>query len=206
MKIKNILLALMLTMPLASISQNNSSDDGELRTVPSGYTDLGLPSGTLWKNVNAPGIYTYDDAVEKFGETVPTIGNWNELEEECDFEWTSKGFKVTGPNGNYIILPATKRWDCDEGTISTYDKTGSYWTYNYRGSVYAYGYLISVSYGSGTGDQYRCSKFAIRQIHKKRMHREKVEEKNENNTQTNTAVETQNNTPAPTETNTQTPE
>lgn len=32
-----------------------------------GYVDLGLPSGTLWKNKNEEGFYTYDDAVSKFG-------------------------------------------------------------------------------------------------------------------------------------------
>ena len=40
-----------------------------------GYVDLGLPSGTLWKNANEGGddaLYTYDEAVSMFGDKLPT--------------------------------------------------------------------------------------------------------------------------------------
>ena len=33
---------------------------------PTGYVDLGLPSGTLWKDKNENGFFTYDEAVSRF--------------------------------------------------------------------------------------------------------------------------------------------
>ena len=36
------------------------------------YVDFGLPSGTLWKSVDEPGLYTYDEATSKFGDQLPT--------------------------------------------------------------------------------------------------------------------------------------
>ncbi|MCH5222833.1 MAG: fibronectin type III domain-containing protein [Muribaculaceae bacterium] len=42
--------------------------------------------------------------------TLPTAADWEELFNSCKLEWTSdngvEGFKVTGPNGNSIFLPA----------------------------------------------------------------------------------------------------
>ena len=51
--------------------------------VSLGYTDLGLPSGTIWKNFNATGFYTYDEAVSQFGNRLPTKEQWEELKAEC---------------------------------------------------------------------------------------------------------------------------
>ena len=42
--------------------------------------------------------------------TLPTAGDWEELFNSCSLDWTNvdgvDGFKVTGPNGNSIFLPA----------------------------------------------------------------------------------------------------
>ena len=56
--------------------------------VATGYTDLGLPSGTIWKNFNATGFYTYDDAVKQFGSRLPSKAQWEELKAECQWLWT----------------------------------------------------------------------------------------------------------------------
>lgn len=75
------------------------------------FVDLGLPSGTLWKNQketsyrNYEGQYTYDEAIETFGNQLPTQEQWQELISKC--EWTHMGtglYKVTGPNGNFIEI------------------------------------------------------------------------------------------------------
>ncbi|MBQ3982262.1 MAG: hypothetical protein II633_00665, partial [Bacteroidales bacterium] len=78
-----------------------------------GYTDLGLPSGTIWKNFNATGFYTYDEAVSQFGNRLPTKQQWEELKAECQWSWNGSGYKVTGPNGNSIVLPASGIRYCD---------------------------------------------------------------------------------------------
>lgn len=54
----------------------------------------------------------YDAATANWGSTwrMPTREECEELVEECTWEWTTQngvyGMKVTGPNGNYIFLPA----------------------------------------------------------------------------------------------------
>jgi hypothetical protein len=58
------------------------------------------------------GNSTYDVARAKWGASwrLPTEKELYELESKCKWEWTTingkKGYKVTGPNGNSIFLPA----------------------------------------------------------------------------------------------------
>lgn len=70
------------------------------------YVDLGLPSGTQWKTTNESGYYTYDQAVAAFGRNLPSKSQLIELNEKCSWEWSGNGYKVIGPNGNSIFLPA----------------------------------------------------------------------------------------------------
>jgi hypothetical protein len=46
------------------------------------YVDLGLPSATLWKAVDEPGFYTYDEAMNKFNNQLPTSAQLEELKKE----------------------------------------------------------------------------------------------------------------------------
>ena len=92
-----------------------------------GYTDLGLPSGTKWKNFNATGFYTYDEAVSQFGNRLPTKEQWEELKAECQWSWNGSGYKITGPNGNSIVLPASGYRGCD-GSVYHVGSYGSYWS------------------------------------------------------------------------------
>lgn len=83
-----------------------------------GLVDLGLPSGTLWKNQNEGGDYaryTYDEAVSKFGNKLPTVQQLKELINNCTWTWTGNGYRVTGPNGNFITLPAAGIRNCERG-------------------------------------------------------------------------------------------
>ena len=68
-----------------SKSSNNSgrSNTSNRKPVQQGYTDLGLPSGTIWKNFNSTGLYNYDQAVSTFGNSLPTKEQWEELKKEC---------------------------------------------------------------------------------------------------------------------------
>ncbi len=94
-----------------------------------GYVDLGLPSGTLWKKDNEMGFYSYKKAVDKFGSTLPTIAQFRELIKECQWEWIGNGFKISGSNGNYILLPAVGYDPC--GIYSSLEELGDcgkYWT------------------------------------------------------------------------------
>ena len=98
------------------------------------YVDLGLPSGTKWKlanEVNAADtmydFYTYDEAVAAFEDALPTKGQVQELKDGCQWSWTGNGYRVTGPNGNSIVLPAAGSRGCD-GDIYDVGSYGYYWT------------------------------------------------------------------------------
>ena len=58
---------------------------------------------------------------------MPTYAEWDELREQCSWEWTltndTEGFNVIGPNGNRIFLPATGYF------IGLSYKSGSYGGY-----------------------------------------------------------------------------
>lgn len=51
----------------SKIVVTETSDKRTVPYVPQGYVDLGLPSGTLWKNSNEFGYYNFNDAVNRFG-------------------------------------------------------------------------------------------------------------------------------------------
>jgi hypothetical protein len=105
--------------------------------VSLGYTDLGLPSGTIWKNFNATGFYTYDEAVSLFGNRLPTKEQWEELKAECQWSWNGSGYKVTGPNGNSIVLPASGFRNCD-GIVRGVGSYGHYWSSTPKDSDFAW--------------------------------------------------------------------
>ena len=92
-----------------------------------GLVDLGLPSGTLWKDKNeAGGFYTFTYAAKRFGSNIPTNEQFEELSNECKWIWTGNGYKVIGPNGNFIILPASgTRYD---GKVDNVGTKGVYWS------------------------------------------------------------------------------
>lgn len=115
-------------------SSSGSDTMSTKKTVVQGYTDLGLPSGTLWKNENQPGRYTHKEAVKEFGSQLPTKEQWEELRTECVWSWTGGGYKVTGRNRNYIILPAEGYRSCSSayGFESCFTQAvgdvGKYWS------------------------------------------------------------------------------
>jgi len=95
-------------------SNNPSNPDDEPTVIPivvpiEGYTNLGLPSGTQWKESNESGLFEYYKALELFQNQMPTSKQFEELKEKCTWVWNGNGYTVTGPNGNSINLPAAGR-------------------------------------------------------------------------------------------------
>lgn len=116
----------------AELKRQREAERKKTELLKSFYVDLGLPSGTWWGKTNAGGyLYTYDEAVSKFGSELPTKTQWEELKSRCTWTWTPqngvKGYKVTGPNGNSIFLPAAGGRYCsgDVVYVGTY---GNYWS------------------------------------------------------------------------------
>lgn len=98
------------------------------------YVDLGLSSGTKWKSVNEKGFYTYDRAKRNFGSRLPTREQWMELRNECDWIWKGMGFKVIGPNGKSITLPAAGYRCCNGDDVDLVGDNGFYWSSTPDGS------------------------------------------------------------------------
>ncbi|MDY6372557.1 MAG: hypothetical protein SPL12_09740 [Bacteroidales bacterium] len=132
------------------------------KMVVQGYTDLGLPSGTIWKNFNDTGFYSYNEAVNQFGNRMPTKEQWEELKAECQWFWTGSSYKITGPNGNSIYLPVLGGRSCN-GYTSGAGSYGGYWSSTPFRSDHAW-YL-----GSYSGEVYmnrasRCSGYSVRLV------------------------------------------
>ncbi len=115
---------IVVTAPQNKYGNSQSKE----KAVPEGYVDLGLPSGTKWKDKNqGGGFYTYDEAVRAFGNSLPTKEQFEELKNFCEWTWTGNGYKVTGDNGNSIFLPASGyRW-CN-GDVDYVGSRGLYWS------------------------------------------------------------------------------
>ncbi len=116
----------------------------ESKKVPAGYVDLGL--SVYWKNSdekNPPDAtgYTYDDAMKKFGNQLPTKAQYEELKSKCTWTWDSskKGYNVKGSNGNSIFLPASGD--------DVYNTSGYYWSSTPNGSedAWLFGFIYSKS-------------------------------------------------------------
>ena len=109
---------------------------------PDGYVDLELPSGARWKSMNEDGFYTYTQAVHFFGENLPTKSQWQELIGYCRWEWTGRGYKVVGKNGNFIYLPAEGLISVEDGHVLS--ECGFYWSSTIypgrEGSAYRLGF------------------------------------------------------------------
>lgn len=106
--------------------------------VPDGYVDLGLPSGTLWKAENEDcGLIKYDQAVNFYGNSLPTKEQWEELKNSCLWTWTGNGYKVKGKSGESITLPAAGYRSCD-GELYNVGSYGRYWSSTPDGSESAW--------------------------------------------------------------------
>ena len=134
------------------------------------YVDLGLPSGTKWKasnEINADDaqydFFTYDEAVSRFGNRLPTKEQCEELNAVCQWMWNGSGYRVTGPNGNYIVLPAAGDRFCS-GSVRYVGSNGSYWSSTPKDSDFAWVLgFFSGSVGMYNGS--RCYGFSVRLVH-----------------------------------------
>ena len=119
------------------------------------YVDLGLSVKWATCNFGATsseeyGTYMdYDKALvacKYWGGTwrLPTKEEMSELVDFCSWNWTTQngfnGYKVTGPNGNSIFLPATGRRD--GSSLDYAGEDGFYWSSTpYESSIFGAYYL-----------------------------------------------------------------
>ena len=91
-------------------------------------------SRTYGKSMNdISGNASYDAACANWGGTwrLPSKREMEELENKCSWKWITQsganGYKVTGPNGNSIFLPAAGR--CYGSSRGNVGKRGFYWSF-----------------------------------------------------------------------------
>ena len=138
----------------AATLQQEAEEEERRKTAlrAQGWIDLGLPSGTLWKDQNeAGGFYTYDQALAKFGSSLPTKEQLKELKDSCRWTWNGNGYKVEGPSGESIVLPAAGYRYCD-GSVRYVGSNGNYWSSTPNGSEYA----LYLYFDSGKVAVYTC--------------------------------------------------
>lgn len=116
-------------------SQNSQSESAK-------FVDLGLPSGTLWKSKNEDGgFYAYYEAVHKFGSNLPTKEQMEELKGSCKWIKIDNGFKVVGPNGNSITIPAVGFRDWNNQVYGVGNRS-YYWSSSLKDSRTAWIFCI----------------------------------------------------------------
>ena len=101
------------------------------------FVDLGLPSGTKWKNNSEKGTYAFAQAVRYYDGFLPTSGQFKELVDNCTWTWMGTGYKVVGRNGNNIFLPA----EFERGD----DHLGAFWSITKDENGCCYGLLCYAS-------------------------------------------------------------
>jgi len=149
-------------------NNNNQETPGGGGGTVADYVDLGLPSGTKWKSANEEGdengFYTYDQAMNAFGDNLPTKEQMEELKDNCTWEWQNEGYKVTGTNGNSIFLPAEGCRYC-EGEVDNVGYVGYYWPSTPYDSENAW-YLGFASGGVFVYSHERCYGHSVRLVQK----------------------------------------
>lgn len=125
---------------ISNLGTDNAEDSGEFYAwgelePKSEYTRLTwtvdmLPSGVLTEITGNP---KYDAATYKLGTPweLPTEADFRELQKECKWDWVTlkgkKGYKLTGPNGNSIFLPAAGWIYRDSDNCVRQNSVGMYW-------------------------------------------------------------------------------
>ena len=118
---------------------------------------------------NIPVNSTYDLVRHNMGAPcrLPTVGEFQELNNNCDSEWTDEdgvaGRRFTSRiNGNSIFFPASGYY---YGTSLNYrGSNGYYWSSSYNSATYAYYLSFSSSYVYPAGSNYRRYGFSARAV------------------------------------------
>ena len=132
-------------------------------TTKNSYTEAN--SKTLGKSVSdmncddIGGYESYDAATANWGKgcRMPSRLDMKELEERCTWTWTTEndvnGFKVTGPNGNSIFLPAAGIYDTELSDVNygCYYLTSTIYKLNDNSNAYREHACPGVSDGLNSG-------------------------------------------------------
>lgn len=143
--------------------------DNYIYRAPEGATDPNVKES--YQNIGSDIKGTdYDVAHVKWGGTwrMPSEKEFVELKNNCTWVWTDGGYKVTGPSGKSIFLPAAGFYN--GSSISNEYSAGRYWSstvHNRDPYYYANGRDLTFTKTSGnyfTDGNYRFLGFTVRPV------------------------------------------
>ena len=118
---------------------------------------------------NIPTNNTYDMARHNMGSPcrLPTVGEFQELNSNCDSEWTDEdgvaGRRFTSRiNGNSIFFPASGNYNGT--TLSNRGSNGTYWSSSFISATNAYLLGFNSSSVNPAGSSYRRLGFSVRAV------------------------------------------
>ena len=123
---------------------------GEITTKDEYTEENSLTHGVYMEDIG--GNPQYDAARAIWGSTwrLPSREEIEEIVAECTWEWTTidgmNGYKITGPNGNHIFVPAAGCFIANE--IKMVGEYGMYFSYKMCGDYvnFAYGFHFGIDY------------------------------------------------------------
>ncbi len=139
-------------------------------TLPEGYVDLGLPSGTLWKKESEPSLWNdYEDAIVEFGDAIPSQTQWEELINNCTWTYNADqgAYIIRGKNGNTISMDCAGYRYCDGSSGHPSSTEGWYWTSTSTDEDNAYAAFFThyETYDNITTDEMpKCNGFSVHLI------------------------------------------
>ena len=166
-------LGLSVRWATCNVGASNPSDYGnyyawgETKTKSSYTADNSRTYEVSMSDIS--GNIRYDAATANWGGgwRMPTKEEFEELLDKCNWQWSSQGgrngYKVTGPNGNSIFLPAAG-WRF--GTSLNYaGDSGLYWSSTPDGSNTLHAYRLDFGSGRhGVGWNYRSYGRSVRPV------------------------------------------
>lgn len=105
------------------------------------WVDLGLPSGTLWCDINEEGYYSWDEMMNTFDEeNLPKLTDFAELYDYCNWKWDDKkkGMWIIGPNTKSLFLPALGFHSHHNNNLCDVAHLGYYWSASSNGNIQYY--------------------------------------------------------------------
>lgn len=153
------LLSILLACVLCSAVVNAQDVQKDMR-----YVDLGLPSGILWAEENEPGVYTFEETVEKFrGKDMPSMEEFRELVDNCTWTWNGTGYTIVGVTGDSILLPLLPIKDC-QGNMENNPTTGRYWSAEVYDELEGWGLYFDENKVWTTMSFIKCMALPVRKI------------------------------------------
>jgi len=124
----NVICVRNMTGTERAVAAQASANAARIEQLKSeGFVDLGLPSGTMWAASDySDSRYTFYEA-SRFGNKLPSVQDFEELDRYCSWDWRGYGYKVTCRNGNSIFFKNNGFRNC-EGNKHKTDSQGHYWT------------------------------------------------------------------------------